>query len=668
MDPQLFASIVPLILELHQAVQDGPDENERLHVAQLAQKLKAALIDATQQARDLPNGDLSIDEQKKILVALQAESTRPHDKAYANLTEVSPGKHEMFTVSVQSGVHATLAYEPRFTVLALIARKQTKASTIQVRLSYRNAMSVGTAERPFDTSMSQPYVQQPQQAYGQPPMMQAPNYAPTQGQPMQQQQNNYDQQQNNGYYGQAKQEEDEKFSPQKPKWNDLIFALLFLAQFGAFIALSVITLRTISSSGGNLTGGSTGVTFNRQTAYLFALIAPVGFVLAICFLAIVRAFTKIILEITLLLSVALSIGTAVYAFIEKQYSAGVIFALFALLAIISYPFMRKRIPLTVAILHTVFRAANAHPSTYVIAILGTLVQGIYSVWWSFTLAATYTKYSDGGTGCGTSGGSCGTASIVLAVMFLTFSYYWTTQAIAGIVLVTNAGIFGTWYFSAQGGVGKPVHIARGAFRRAITYSLGSIAEGTLIVAILQFLRTLVNLAESQARQDGDMIGMACGCIASCCLGCITWAVEYFNRYAMIEIALYGKKYSKAAKDAWNLLKHRGIDALINDSLIGNVWFFGSFGIGALCSLLIFLYLHLRSPSYIDASSGLTAAAMGFAWLIGFTLVHTLGQGTIQAGADTIFVAMAEAPLLLQQRSPELYEVVASRYGHILQGV
>lgn len=36
-------------------------------------------------------------------------------------------------------------------------------------------------------------------------------------------------------------------------------------------------------------------------------------------------------------------------------------------------------------------------------------------------------------------------------------------------------------------------------------------------------------------------------------------------------ALFGKKYVAAAKDAWNLLKKRGIDALINDCLVNNIW-------------------------------------------------------------------------------------------------
>jgi hypothetical protein len=67
-------------------------------------------------------------------------------------------------------------------------------------------------------------------------------------------------------------------------------------------------------------------------------------------------------------------------------------------------------------------------------------------------------------------------------------------------------------------------------------------------------------------------------------------VEYFNKYAYIEIALYGtrslqlhtdlsdgrryvpryvgKPYIAAAKDTWHLLTDRGVDAIINDTIVG----------------------------------------------------------------------------------------------------
>lgn len=40
------------------------------------------------------------------------------------------------------------------------------------------------------------------------------------------------------------------------------------------------------------------------------------------------------------------------------------------------------------------------------------------------------------------------------------------------------------------------------------------------------------------------------------------------------MAIYGKDFCTAGKDTWRLIKSRGIDAIINDSLIGNVLGFG----------------------------------------------------------------------------------------------
>lgn len=106
------------------------------------------------------------------------------------------------------------------------------------------------------------------------------------------------------------------------RWNDLVFAVLFIAQFLGFVAVSVIALRALGAS--NDTGGlgdvGNSITLNSGTAYLLAIIAGAALVFSVILLLIVRAFTKIILEITLLLSVLLNIAYAVYLWIVKYYS------------------------------------------------------------------------------------------------------------------------------------------------------------------------------------------------------------------------------------------------------------------------------------------------------------------------------------------------------------
>jgi Plasma-membrane choline transporter len=70
------------------------------------------------------------------------------------------------------------------------------------------------------------------------------------------------------------------------------------------------------------------------------------------------------------------------------------------------------------------------------------------------------------------------------------------------------------------------------------------------VAIINFLRQLCSVAQSQAAAEGDIISTILFCIVGCLIGILDWAVQFLNRYAFAHIALYGKAYIPAAKDTW----------------------------------------------------------------------------------------------------------------------
>jgi hypothetical protein len=101
---------------------------------------------------------------------------------------------------------------------------------------------------------------------------------------------------------------------------------------------------------------------------------------------------------------------------------------------------------------------------------------------------------------------------------------------------TEAGIFGQWYYSDT--PGKIKGAARSSFKRAVTYSSGSVAFGSLIVALLDLLRFIIGLLRQEALSEGDAIGVrsterrrdvestraaqaAIACVAQCCVGCGT---------------------------------------------------------------------------------------------------------------------------------------------------
>jgi hypothetical protein len=86
------------------------------------------------------------------------------------------------------------------------------------------------------------------------------------------------------------------------------------------------------------------------------------------------------------------------------------------------------------------------------------------------------------------------------------------------------------------------------------------------------------------------------------MGFIEWAITYINHYAFSYIALYGKSYIPAAKAIWQMMKQRGIDALINDCLIDPVLTQGSLLSAYVCTFLAYLYLEFTKPAYNSSGS------------------------------------------------------------------
>lgn len=216
------------------------------------------------------------------------------------------------------------------------------------------------------------------------------------------------------------------------------------------------------------------------------------------------------------------------------------------------------------------------------------------------------------------------------------------------------------------GTGLPKNASWKAMLRACTVSLGSIAFGSLIVTLLELLEAFFRMLQQSESGQGDTVGAILACCAACCVSCIRGMVEWFNKYAYIEISLYGKAYIPAAKDTWKLLKDRGIDALVNDSLVSILIMWGSYINGFLCGLFAYVYLRFTKPSY-NAKGQYTAPVILFSFVIGINLSVTIGRA-LDAGVSTIFVGLGEHPMVLAQRAPVLFELIRQQYPRVVQGV
>jgi hypothetical protein len=245
-------------------------------------------------------------------------------------------------------------------------------------------------------------------------------------------------------------------------------------------------------------------------------------------------------------------------------------------------------------------------------------------------------------------------------------FYWTSQVIKNAVHITIAGLFGTYYFLGvsddQGNVDVPVRNPTvQSAKRALTTSLGSNCYGSLLISVVQLIRTIVSVARGNAADNDNVACAIFLCCIECFISMIEELLEYFNKYAFAQVAIYGKDYCTAGRDTWELTKSRGLDAVINDDLIANVLAIGGFAIALLTAgggLAYVRFSPLPKTSVYYAVVGFTTFFVGLAEFAILSVV-------IDSGVSTTFVCLAEDPLALARTKPELYQQVQQSYPEVL---
>lgn len=383
------------------------------------------------------------------------------------------------------------------------------------------------------------------------------------GQPQQQpyqqyQQPGYEQQQQQSMppppsYGQqngnvdGKPTFDQTFKVERPKWNDLWAGILFILVSLGFVAISGYCLYSYSNTSGTNNGGFTGTDndfgLNGNTLVLFAFVLVASLVLGYGYVSMARAFTKQFIWISGIINIIMTLATAIYYLYRGAYGGGIVFLLFTVFSIICFISWIKRIPFSVLMFQTVVDVSRNYGHVYLVSFLGGLVAAAFGAWFAATMVAVYVRFQPGNNpSCSTSAGAsgdCSKATVIGLMVYITFAGYWITEWLKNTIHTTISGVYGAWYFGPNN---PSTGATRGAARRALTYSFGSISLGSLLVAILDMLRLACSVARNQNGGTGNFMADCAFCVLQCILGLVQWALEFVNRYAFSYIALYGKKY------------------------------------------------------------------------------------------------------------------------------
>lgn len=425
-----------------------------------------------------------------------------------------------------------------------------------------------------------------------------------------------------------------------PQWRDLWAAILFYAHFALFIGVAVFIFTKVPSSppSDGITVGSLNVPLLLTTLGVAVLS---GVVLTAVCINFMYSAPEGVLHGCFIANIALNLGLTIMMFLRGGVGAGIVMSIMTVLGVIFYLVFRKRIPFSAVLLRTVIDGLRAYPAMLNVTAGSVVVTLLYASFW---LAVA------GGLGLMHQRDRDPDALTIVLTIYTAFSLFWTSQVISNTVQTTIAGVYATYYFLH--GTGQAIIApTASSLRRAATYSFGSICFGSFVVAILQTMRFCVRMFSD----DRSITG----CIADCILGFIEGLVQYFNYYAYTQIAIYGKPYVQAAKDTWSLIKSRGVDAIVNDNIIGTC-----LGIATL-TMAIFTgaTTYLISAKAFRQGSELSLGIAIACGLVTVVISHVAFE-IIGAGATTTFVCLAEDPQALRRAKPELYNTIMEKYSMI----
>jgi len=219
------------------------------------------------------------------------------------------------------------------------------------------------------------------------------------------------------------------------------------------------------------------------------------------------------------------------------------------------------------------------------------------------------------------------------MFFMVFGFLWMSAFLSAVFQHVVAGAIATWYFSRD--VTGPRPVGSSSFTslfRAFTTSLGSLAFGSLLIAIVEFLNFLLQTAK-RSNSRNKLVVYVATCM-QCLLGCIEGIVRYVNKFAYIYVAMHGHSFCKAAKECFDLVSRNFFTTVIMDVISGFVLFMGKILFTAISVILTIGIVDNYGDRQLSiVTVGLTAA-------ISFVVLHIISH-VIGVGINAVFVCYLE---------------------------
>ncbi|XP_018609215.1 choline transporter-like protein 5-A isoform X1 [Scleropages formosus] len=221
-------------------------------------------------------------------------------------------------------------------------------------------------------------------------------------------------------------------------------------------------------------------------------------------------------------------------------------------------------------------------------------------------------------------------------------FLWLVNFTIALGQCTLAGAFASYYWALKKPADIPPCPLFSSFSRAIRYHTGSLAFGSLILAVVQLIRIVLEYLDHKLKGAQNTFARFLLCCLKCCFWCLERVIKFMNRNAYIMIAIYGKNFCTSAREAFFLLMRNVVRVAVLDKVTDFLLFLGKVLIAGSVGALAFLFFTHKIPVIQEE-----VPSLNYYWVPLLTV--TLGSYLIAHGffsvyamcVDTLFLCFCE---------------------------
>jgi len=212
-----------------------------------------------------------------------------------------------------------------------------------------------------------------------------------------------------------------------------------------------------------------------------------------------------------------------------------------------------------------------------------------------------------------------------------FGWFWMMNFIIAFGQCALAGAYASWYWAWDKKTDVPRLPLIYAIGRTLRYHCGSLAFGSLIIAIVQIIRAALEYLEYKLKGSGKEPHPVAKFLLKC-LKCFFWCLEKFlkflNKNAYIEIAVYGKNFCTSAKNAFFLLMRNILRVAVLDKVTDFLLFIGKLTVTGGMGVASFYFFNTRDDLNYNLAPVIIVTVASYAVASAFFGVYEMAINTI----------------------------------------